>query len=101
MIFNILIVYTVLMVAGGLYGYKKSGSKVSAIMGIISGGILTLGLLVTNNNSLAGYSIISGMSGILSVVFLNRFLKTKAFMPSGMLLALSFAAMVFAITQLS
>ena len=88
-----LVCYGVLMMAGGYFGYVKAGSKVSLIMGIVSGVVILLGLFLTRSNVSLGYGIVIGMTAVLVVSFAVRLMKTHAFMPSGMLLLLSIAAL--------
>lgn len=93
-------IYAALMLAGGVMGYVKAQSKMSLIMGIISGIVISLGVYLIKNSPRAGYAVIAGMSGLLAVSFLMRFLKTQAFMPSGMLLGLSVVMLIVAVVQM-
>ena len=65
-----------------------------------SGVIILIACAIISKNPLLGYRIIAGTCGLLSVVFVIRLLKTHAFMPSGILLALSLVALILSITQL-
>ncbi len=93
-------IYAVLMLAGGVMGYVKAQSKMSLIMGILSSIVIFLGVYLSQKSPRTGYTVIAGMSGLLAVSFLMRFLKTQAFMPSGMLLALSAVMLVVAVLQM-
>ena len=74
----------------------KAGSKVSLIMGSISGLLTLLALYAVNPT---GYRWVAVISGILCVVFIIRLIKTQNFMPSGALLVLSLIALIISLTQ--
>lgn len=94
-----LTIYGVLLLAGGYFG-KKAGSKVSLYAGIISGAIVLIGVGLICTNGIIGFQLIAAVSGLLGAVFLIRLIKTKKFMPSGMLLLLSMAALFICVKQL-
>lgn len=94
------ILYGVILAAGAFMGYK-AGSKISLIAGLSSAAIVFLGVYLTSQNSRLGFGILTGISGALCVMFLIRFLKTHAFMPSGMILILSLVAVILGIIQLT
>ena len=95
----VLLAYGVLMIFGGAMGFK-AGSKVSLIMGLISGGIVLIALYLTNNNPGLGYGIIVGTTALLCIVFIMRLIKTQKMMPSGGLLLLSLIALAFSLMSL-
>lgn len=95
----VFLIYGILMLGGGVMGYVKAGSKPSLITGIISGILIFVGVYLLGVNAKVGLGIVSVVSLILTGVFLMRFLKTQAFMPSGLLLLLSAAVLIFCITQ--
>jgi len=70
---TVLWVYIVLLVVGGLIGFLKAGSKMSLLSSAIFAALLILAFVV--------------------VVFAFRLAKTKKFMPSGLLLLLTLAAL--------
>lgn len=81
----VLWIYVILLMAGGLAGYLKAGSKVSLITSSIFAVALSLCAL-----GLLGPSYVADiLLGILVVVFGIRFAKKKQFMPGGMLLAMT------------
>jgi len=96
----ILLIYGVLMIVGGIMGFKKANSKMSLIMGIISGIVIFVGVAVAQNIPKCGYGIITLMTGLLIVVFIIRLIKTKKFMPSGMILILSIVAFAISLCQM-
>ncbi len=93
-------IYGALLIAGGFIGLK-AGSKVSLVMGILSGLLaLAAGFLADTNRALATWMLI-GVSAVLAVVFFLRLQETGKLMPSGMLLGLSLLVLIAALTQLS
>jgi len=84
----ILILYAFLLFLGSYFGFK-AGSKISLYMGIGSGLIVLFGVYLIDTNALFGYWLLIAISGLLSIVFLIRLIKTRAFIPSGMLLSVS------------
>ncbi len=95
----VLIVYGLLMLGGGYMGYAKAGSKMSLIMGIISGILIFVGVALMGGSTMAGTILVTGVAAALSAVFLIRFMKTKAFMPSGMLLVLSVVVFIICLME--
>lgn len=82
-------VYGVLMAGGGIGAFLKSGSKPSIISGVSSA--VVLGVMYAQNN-VQGALI---TAAVLSVVFLARLVKTKKFIPAGLLFTLSVLATIF------
>lgn len=80
----ILWVYIVLLLAGGLVGFLKAGSKASLIASTVSAVPLILVALAILPPLVAHIGL-----GVLAVVFIKRYTKTGKFMPAGMLVALS------------
>jgi uncharacterized membrane protein (UPF0136 family) len=86
----ILWVYIVLLLVGGLMGFLKAGSKVSLItstlfavlLALFAGGILRWA---------PGADV---LLGVLLVVFVMRYVKTKKFMPAGFLIVLTVLALI-------
>jgi uncharacterized membrane protein (UPF0136 family) len=88
------LVYGVLVLLGGLFGYLKAKSKPSLIMG----GLFGVALLATGISGLMGWgqAPLSGtvLAAFLLVFFGLRFQRKKKFMPAGMLAALSLATLL-------
>ena len=85
---NILWVYIVLLVVGGLIGFLKAGSKPSLIASVIFAAILSLCATGVINRVFTDVAL-----ALLLVVFGLRLAKTKKFMPSGLMLILTVAAL--------
>jgi len=87
------VAYGLLAGLGGIWGYLKSKSKPSLISGCISGILLLLSAVM----QLQGFSWGLLMSKIivllLIIVFTIRLIKTRKFMPSGVMLGAGVAAL--------
>lgn len=86
---NSLVILSLFMLLGGIFGFVKAKSKASLIAGVISSIALSICFAICLTNLRAG--LIGGLAvGILlDIVFAMRLVKTKKFMPSGMLLFLN------------
>ncbi len=82
-------VYIVLLIGGGLVGYLKAGSRVSLITSLAFGILLTL----VNIGVIRSFYVADVLVALLIAVFIMRYLKTKKFMPSGLMIVLSAAAL--------
>lgn len=82
---TVLWAYIVLLVIGGIIGFVKAGSKVSLQMATAFA--VALVLLAIPNLFDAGFRRggINVLLAILLVVFTVRLVKTKKFMPAGMM----------------
>jgi uncharacterized membrane protein (UPF0136 family) len=86
---TILWIYIVLLVIGGLIGFLKAKSKISLLTSVVFA--IVLGICAMD------YVRIEWAWGILSFLalfFLIRFLKTKKFMPGGMMTLLTFITII-------
>jgi uncharacterized membrane protein (UPF0136 family) len=87
---KVLWVYIILLVIGGLIGFLKGKSRVSLIMSVSFAAALSL--------CAAGVIFQPYVADILLaallVVFAMRLIKTKKFMPAGMMLILTVVALV-------
>ena len=86
---NILWIYIVLLVVGGLIGFLKGKSKVSLIMSVAFAAALSLCAadLITIRHA-ADVLLVA-----LLVVFAMRLVKTKKFMPAGLMLVITIVAL--------
>lgn len=84
-------IYAVLSIVGGFIGYKQAGSQVSLISGIISGFLLLVGAYLLYGASPAG-PVFSGVVTLaLVIVFIVRLVKTRKFMPAGLMIIVGVA----------
>ena len=91
---TVLWIYIALLVVGGLIGFLKGKSKVSLNMSIGFGAALA----ICNIPGLLGDNLAKNAANVLLVlllvVFGMRLAKTKKFMPSGMMLGVTLAALI-------
>jgi uncharacterized membrane protein (UPF0136 family) len=86
---QILWVYIVLLIIGGLIGYLKAKSKVSLIMSAAFAAALSLCAAgIVFQNYMADILL-----ALLIVVFAMRVVKTKKFMPAGVMLVITILAL--------
>jgi uncharacterized membrane protein (UPF0136 family) len=83
-----------LLIVGGMIGFLKAGSKISLITSSVAAALLVLTTLPTVFTLTFRRSLADVIMAALLVVFAIRLAKTKKFMPSGMMLILTLAALV-------
>jgi uncharacterized membrane protein (UPF0136 family) len=100
-LFASLLLYGILVLAGGAIGYVKAKSRASLIAGIVFGGLLALaaGLLVTGSPRVgAGLGLATALA--LIARFLPNFVRTKKVMPAGMVSAVGLWVVVACVVAL-
>jgi uncharacterized membrane protein (UPF0136 family) len=95
----VLITYGLFLIIGGFLGFKK-GSKISLIMGLSSGILVFVGLWLLAFTPKVAWIFLTCLNVLLSVSFIWRLIKTRKFMPSGMLLLITLAVLIFCLTRL-
>ena len=90
---TVLWIYIVLLLVGGLFGFLKAGSKVSLITSSVSAVLLMLTTLRSVFQPAFRQTAAEIIMAALVVVFTIRLAKTKKFMPSGLMFALTVAAL--------
>ncbi len=90
----IVLIYGILVAAGGVMGYARSRSMPSLISGLLFG-ILLIGCsaFMLNDDIRATYVALV-FSLALSAIFFFRFRVSKRFMPAGLMIILSLAVTV-------
>jgi uncharacterized membrane protein (UPF0136 family) len=86
---TVLWIYIILLVIGGLIGFLKGKSKVSLIMSVSFAAALSLcaaGIIFQRY-------VADILLATLLVVFAMRLVKTKKFMPAGMMLVITIIAL--------
>ena len=86
---TILWIYIAMLMLGGLIGFLKAKSKISLITSFVFSVVLALCAL-----DKVPMQVAWGVLGFLALFFLIRFLKTRKFMPGGMMTLLSFATII-------
>ena len=86
---TILWIYVALLVAGGLMGFLKAGSKMSLIMSVA----FAIPLALCAQGMISEPKVADVLLAFLLVFFGMRFAKSKKFMPNGMMAILSAAAL--------
>ncbi len=87
---TILWIYISLLVIGGLIGFLKAGSKMSIIMAVV----FAIPLALCAAKVIAVTWVADVLIGFLVLFFSKRFMKSRKFMPSGMMAVVSAAALV-------
>lgn len=87
-----LLVYSLLLLFGGVLGFVKGKSTISLFSGLGSAVAAFIGFWLSQTNPAVGFGIGIGVGLSLTVVFLSRFRKTGKFMPSGLLSVVSILA---------
>ncbi len=84
---NYMLIMAFLVLGGGVMGYVKASSKASLISGIVSAVILAIIFGVACNGQVKEAMIASFVTyALLDTVFAMRLMKTKKFMPAGLIL---------------
>ena len=91
---KVLWVYIVLLLIGGLIGFFKGRSKISLITSAVFAAILVVTRLPGVFQPLFARNLANVIMALLLVVFAVRLGKTKKFVPSGLMLVVTVAALV-------
>ncbi len=84
----ITLVYGALAIAGGIIGFRQAGSKVSLVSGAVTGTLLLVaGIGLVQAQGWAAWLAIA-IAALLVVVFTGRWVKTRKFMPAGLMVIL-------------
>jgi uncharacterized membrane protein (UPF0136 family) len=90
----ILWIYIVFLVIGGLIGFLKAKSAVSLYMSVGFAAALALCAINGLLDAKLARTLADVLMVLLLVVFAMRLAKTKKFMPAGMMLIVTLAALV-------
>jgi uncharacterized membrane protein (UPF0136 family) len=91
------IIFGLLTIAGGVFGYIRAGSTASIIAGSVAGVALLVAAFLLPGNAVAGLLIGGLISVLLAGRFVPAFLRTGDFMPAGMMAILSVIGVIVAI----
>lgn len=85
--------YAFVVIFGGVFGYFKAKSKMSLISGLVSG-VALLALWFFAISITLKLGLATAIAAILLIVFMMRFVRTRKFMPAGLMMLLSLAATI-------
>jgi uncharacterized membrane protein (UPF0136 family) len=86
-------IYIVFLLAGGLIGYLKAKSIVSLVTSLVFAALLALAAMPGIFQPGFARNLTNILMAVLLVVFAIRFVKTKKFMPSGLLIVVTALAL--------
>lgn len=87
-----ILIYGVLVLLGGVLGYAKAQSKPSLISGVVFGVLLLVSGWLMLEARAWGWYLAIVLAGFLTAFFAFRFKNTRKFMPAGLMVVLSVAA---------
>ena len=90
---TVLWIYIVLLVIGGLIGFLKGKSQISLIMSVVFAAALVLAAIPNFLDAGFRRNLANLLMAVLLVVFALRLAKTKKFMPAGLMLVATLAAL--------
>lgn len=85
----VILTYAALLVVGGIIGWRVGGSRMSLTFSLISAALLSVAYRISREEPRQGLLLATVVAFALAVVFVFRLRKTRKFMPSGMMLAVS------------
>ncbi|HLP91380.1 MAG TPA: TMEM14 family protein [Nostocaceae cyanobacterium] len=91
--------YGILVLIGGIFGYIKAKSKVSLLSGGISGLLIMVAAYLQLQGQIWGLNLAALIIGILVVFFAFRLVKTRKFMPAGLMIILGVLSLVVIVKQ--
>ncbi|HLO84244.1 MAG TPA: TMEM14 family protein [Nostocaceae cyanobacterium] len=92
--------YGILVLIGGIIGYFQAKSKVSLLSGGVSGLLIIFAALGQLQGLTWGLTLAALITGILVVFFAFRLVKTRKFMPSGLMIILGTLALAVMVNQI-
>jgi uncharacterized membrane protein (UPF0136 family) len=87
-----ILIYALVVLLGGVMGYVKAKSQISLFSGVGSGIALLVAWFLCRQSPLVGLGVATLVALILFITFVIRFSRTRAFMPSGLMMVLSLTA---------
>jgi len=94
------IAYGVLAIVGGVMGYVQARSKISLLAGCGCGALLLISAVLQLQGQSWGLMLAVVVTVILLLAFMMRWLKTRKFMPAGLMLILGVPALGLMVSQL-
>ncbi len=93
------IAYGIMAIIGGIIGYVQAHSKASLISGSISGVLLIIAGVMQLQGQAWGLVLATVVTLVLVIVFAIRLVKTRKFMPAGLMSVLGLAALAIMLKQ--
>jgi len=90
---TVLWIYIILLLAGGLIGFLKAGSKVSLVTSAVAAAALVMSAIPGLLGPALARGLADAIMAVLLVVFAIRLGKTRKFMPSGLMLIITVLAL--------
>lgn len=87
-------IYAVLAIVGGIIGYQQAGSKPSLISGLVTGILLLIGAVGWLQGQAWGLWLAIAITLLLVIVFIDRLIKTRKFMPAGLMVAVGIGTLI-------
>ena len=84
-----LVVYGVLLILGGVMGKVKGNSSASLVAGGLTGVAALIGYWKSLEDPMMGFMIGAMVGLMLTGIFISRFMRSRKFMPAGLILILS------------
>ncbi len=94
------IAYGILALVGGIIGYVQAQSKASLISGVASGLLLIVAGVMQLLGQQAGLILATVITSVLVIVFAIRLIKTRKFMPAGLMSLLGIVSLGLMVSQL-
>ncbi|NDJ25414.1 hypothetical protein GS682_28005 [Nostoc sp. B(2019)] len=92
--------YGILAIAGGIIGYIQANSQVSLISGSISGLLLLFAAYFQLQGQTWALILAVLVTSVLVVVFAFRLIKTRKFMPAGLMTILGMLTLAVMVNQI-
>ncbi|MBE7380219.1 MAG: TMEM14 family protein [Leptolyngbya sp. SIO1E4] len=86
-------VYGVLSIVGGIIGYRQAGSKPSLIAGGVTGALLLIAGIGLVQVQPWGMWLAIAITALLIITFIGRLVKTRKFMPAGLMIIVGVATL--------
>jgi len=86
-------VYGALAIVGGIIGFKQANSQASLVSGLATGALLVIAGFGLLQDQLWGLILAIAVTVMLVVVFVGRLVKTKKFMPAGLMVIVGVATL--------
>lgn len=88
------LLFGILTILGGAIGFKQAGSQVSLMSGFISGLLLLIGSYLMFGGVPQGLMLSAIVSLLLVIIFIVRLIKTRKFMPAGLMVLMGVTNLV-------